>query len=115
MNAKSLKGYVMVVFSGLVVLAAVLLIVLQWGNTSAFSAYGKNYGDNAPGGINTALLMLGSAAGGIVLAVMLWMLYRGIRELRAGWKKDDARRTRKRIGDLEKSRASEPSKPSGAE
>ena len=104
MNTSSVKGYVLVVFSGLAILAAVLLLVLQWGNRSAFSLYGKNYGQNPPdGGVNTALLMLLSAAGGLVMAGLIWILFRGARAIRKGRRAEAQEQIRRRLKDLEKS------------
>jgi len=69
---KSLKSYIMVVLSGLVIFATVLLVVLQWGNTGKFSLYGKNIDD-----ANTAIIMLCSAGGGVVLVYVCRMMIRG--------------------------------------
>ena len=60
------KAYLQAILGGLVILAVVVLVLLQWGNTGAFSFYGKNIKD-----ANTALLVLASAAGGIA---MLWII-----------------------------------------
>jgi hypothetical protein len=71
MKYEMIKGYLQVILSGLVLLAGVVLAVLQWGNASAFSLYGQNRN------VNTALLMVCSAAGGIVAVWMCKLLYRG--------------------------------------
>jgi type VI protein secretion system component VasK len=55
------KNYVKVVVGGLVSLAAIILIALQWGNeTGNFSLYGKVMV------VNLALLMLLTAVGGAI-------------------------------------------------
>ncbi|MDY6913358.1 MAG: hypothetical protein SVT52_02725 [Planctomycetota bacterium] len=61
MNYQNVKGTAYVVLSGIVLLAIVLLVILQWGNNSDFSLYGKNVQ------ANTAVLMVLSAVGGFVL------------------------------------------------
>ncbi len=66
MNIKLIGAYVGAIGSGLVVLLAALLVMLQWGNHSDFSLFGKNIDD-----ANTALLMLCSVAFGVAL---LWLL-----------------------------------------
>ena len=79
MNLNLLKGYVLIVLSGLVILAAVVLVALQWGNRGNFSLYGKNIPD-----ANTAVVVLASAAGGVVLLFLPMLLARGISALRMG-------------------------------
>ena len=71
MSMKMIKGYTLVVFSSILLAAAVVLVALQWGNHAELSVYGKNYSirilnNRTEGGANTALLMLLSAVGGIV-------------------------------------------------
>ncbi|MGA2265841.1 MAG: hypothetical protein ABSH10_05360 [Phycisphaerae bacterium] len=68
----ALKFYVRVIFSGLVLLAGVVLLILQWGNKAKFSLYGSN---KEP---NTLMLMLCSAVGGVVAWWLIKMLWRGI-------------------------------------
>ena len=87
MNFRTFKAYVVVILSGLVILAAVLLIVLQWGNAAEFSAYGKNIDidkteGRTTGGVNTALLMLFSMIGGLLLFVLCRWFIGGLRNLR---------------------------------
>ncbi len=71
------KGFFFLISGGLVIVAAAVLILFQWGNTARFSLYGKNI-DNA----NTALLMALSALGGITLLLMFWLVLLGIKALR---------------------------------
>lgn len=68
MKAKLVGAYVGAVFSGLVVLLAALLVILQWANTSKFLLFGK---DTFP---NTALLILGCVAFGALLPWLLKLL-----------------------------------------
>jgi hypothetical protein len=69
MTGSSLKARIAAVFSSLVILAGVLLIALQWGNEGDFSLYGKNIPD-----AKMWLIMLASAAGGLVLYWMFRLL-----------------------------------------
>ena len=88
MQFNSLKGYFLAIPSGLVLLAAALLVVLQWGNAAEFSLYGKNFsvhltdGGKVIGGVNTTLLMIFSAAGGVVMVLVGKMMVRGLMALR---------------------------------
>ena len=70
MPFSKIKSHVLVAICGLVLLAVLLLLILQWGNTSAFSFFGKSYGTSTPGGVNTGLIMLACLVGGPVL---LWL------------------------------------------
>jgi len=88
MSFKTVKGYLMVVFSGAILLAVALLVILQWGNASDFSLYGKNYSPilvdgKKQGGVNTGFLMLMSAAGGVICLLLARMLIRGALLLRS--------------------------------
>ncbi len=86
------KGYLYTVFSGLVLLAAGLLIVLQWARIAQFSLFGYPYdivsvGDQGvKGGVNTAVLILASIAFGIVSPWLVKLLFRGIGLLRKAGK-----------------------------
>lgn len=98
MSVKRVKGTVLVVVSGAVILAAGVLIVLQWGNPAEFSLYGKNYsirfqedGKTATEGVNTGLLMLCSAAGGVLVFWMTKVLLGGIGALRKASKESETR------------------------
>jgi uncharacterized integral membrane protein len=79
MNLNLLKGYVLVILSGAVILAAAILVTLQWGNKTRFSLYGKNIDD-----ANTLVVMVGSAVAGVVLLFMIKMMIRGMLALRRG-------------------------------
>jgi hypothetical protein len=67
-----LKAYVFVVLSGVVLLAAAIFVALQWGGQSTFSAFGPDIT------VRTIYLVLGAAAGGVVLHWMLWLMVRGV-------------------------------------
>ena len=120
MNIRMAKGYVLTVFSGLLLLAAALLLILQAQNRAEFSLYGKNISiryqeDGGPvGGVNTAVLMLSSAVGGVGALLLGWVLVRGIRLLRRGWKQSEAAQASKRIEALEKARKREDAESQGA-
>ena len=87
MNFKTVRAYIIAVVCGLILLAAVLLVILQWGNPAEFSLYGKNYSlrfqkdGSASGGVNTGLLIIISAAGGILLFYVCKLLVWGIRTI----------------------------------
>ena len=72
MKLAAVKFYLMIVVSGLVLLAGVVLVVLQWGNQADFSLYGKNMKSL------TWALILASAVGGLVVWAMVKVLWRGI-------------------------------------
>ena len=76
MKISSVKAYSMVVFSGLVILAAIILVALQWGNHTNVTMYGPSVE------VNTALLMVCSGVGGVVFLLVAILMYRGIRLLR---------------------------------
>lgn len=66
------KNYLKVIVGGLISLAAIILIALQWGNeTGNFSLYGKVMT------VNLAVLMLLTAIGGAVVWVTLRWLATG--------------------------------------
>jgi len=91
MKLSLLKGYVQAIVSGLIILAAVLLVALQWDQVAGFSLFGKRYdivvvNDDVRGGVNTALLMLFSAIGGVVLYFLVKVLFHGALTLRKGFR-----------------------------
>ncbi len=89
MRFKTLQGYVLVVVLGLLLIAATILVLLQWGNTSTFSLYGKN---TQP---NTAVIILASVVGGVVLIPLLKLFFHGIRDIRRGRMQESADRVEK--------------------
>ncbi len=70
MPFSKIKSHILVTVCGIALLAVFILLILQWGNTSAFSFFGKSYGTSTPGGVNTGLIMLACLVGGPVL---LWL------------------------------------------
>ena len=76
MKIGSVKAYSMVVFSGLMILATVILVALQWGNKTNVTMYGPSVE------VNTALLMVCSGLGGVVFLLVTLLMIRGIRLLR---------------------------------
>ncbi len=75
----AIKHYVQAIVSGAILLAALVLLVLQWGNKAELTAYGPKKD------INTLLLMLACAVGGVVawwLFKVLWRSTLAIHKLR---------------------------------
>jgi len=83
MNA--FKAYLFVVVGGSALLAAAVFTALQWGSLSKFSAFGPEVPTR------TIYLVLGSAAGGVVV---FWMARLTVRGALALWER---RRQEKRI------------------
>jgi len=98
MKLSTLKGYVFVVATGLVGLAAAVLVVLQWGNKADFTAYGPHVE------VNTALLMLLSAAGGLVGLFVAKAFIIGVRSIGRGRRQQARQQAEKRLDALEKAR-----------
>ncbi len=71
------KGWLYVLYSGLFLAAAILLVLLQWGNSADFSLYGKNLP-----GVNVALLMVLCVLGGLKARWAVKVLFRGLGLLR---------------------------------
>ena len=97
MNWNLVKGYVLVVLSGLIIFATAVLIVVQWDLTAKFSVYASK-----PTEVSTLLLVVCSAAGGVVLLLLLKMMVVGISALRRGHRASDQQRTRQALQRLEK-------------
>lgn len=70
MKIQTLKSYFVLALTGVVILAAMVLVVLQWGNSAPFSFYGKNYPNESAGGVPLILLMLACLVAGPIL---LWL------------------------------------------
>lgn len=98
MSFGTFKGYVLVVVCGLVLLAATLLVVLQWGNQADFSLYGMNVKVNTAGVIIVSAV---SAVAAIVLARLFWY---GVQCLRKGRREQARKDTETRLRQFEKSR-----------
>lgn len=78
MNANVFKGYFLMISSGLVLIAALVLLILQWGNSATITLYGPAKS------VNTLLLMVLSAVGGVVAVFLGKALLRGVIALRKG-------------------------------
>ncbi len=76
MKVSRIKGWFLVVVSGLVLLSMVVLVTLQWGNHAQFSLYGQNRT------VNTMVLVALSLVGGAVMVGVVRLLRRGVRTLR---------------------------------
>jgi hypothetical protein len=75
MSVERIKGYLLTVVGGLPVLAAVVLVTLQWGNSAEISFFGKI----VP--VNIALLMALSALCGVVFVWLVKIFYSGMSAL----------------------------------
>ncbi len=71
------KGYVLVILSGVVVAAVVFLLALQWANTTTVTMYGPSIP------VNTAVLMLCSGVGGVIVMWVSELFLHGWRILRS--------------------------------
>lgn len=88
------KGYLYVVVSGLVLLAAAIFVAAQWdtGNDKlqcGFSVYGSP--DSRP----TIYVILASAVGGVLVYWMCRLMVRGVRTLRKA-RRDQSRPPKER-------------------
>jgi len=106
MNFASIKGYVLTIVSGAVLLAAVILVTLQWGQRASFSLYGKPYDihvveGKVTGGVNTSLLILLSGLGALVVVAMGWVLVHGIRVLLNSRRRQALQQVERRVEKLE--------------
>jgi len=75
MNGKTFLGWFLMVLCGLILAAAIVLVALQWSTTAEVTMYGKWMK------ANTALLMLCSAAGGLVAWFCVRLFFRGLGEV----------------------------------
>ncbi|MHC4983068.1 MAG: hypothetical protein ACYTF6_07870 [Planctomycetota bacterium] len=88
MKSRKILTYSVIVICGLVLAAGVVLLALQWAQRAGFNLYGYPYtihvhpDGKTAGGINTALLMLLSALGGIVAVFLVRFIFWAIRLLR---------------------------------
>ena len=113
MTLRTLKGYVMVILSGLLLSAAALLVILQWGRVSGFSLFGYPYeilvmDGKVKGGVNTALLMIISAVCGILAVLLVKMLVAGSLILRKRHRQEEQKQVAERLAKLEKSQQETP-------
>ena len=106
MNFNTVKGYVFIVFSSLVMVMAVRITILQGGLRANFRIFGwpedgiirADVGDS---GVVTGLLMLFSAVGGIVVYLCMNLLFSGIGAVKKG-KEEALRRIATKLSDLSK-------------
>jgi uncharacterized integral membrane protein len=73
---KKISGYILTIVSGLVLLAGVLLLTLQWGNNCGFSFYGKNIT------LNTGVVVLCSMLAGWLAPWVFRVMLIGIAKIR---------------------------------
>jgi len=76
MSYKSFAGYVQAIFGGLLFAAIVFLVLMQWNNNGKVWIYGLDLQ------VNTGLLMVCSAVGGVVLVWSGRAMWRGIAAVR---------------------------------
>jgi hypothetical protein len=96
MNLRIVKGYLVAVSSGIVLLAALVLLLIQWGNAADFSLYGMNAKPN------TGLLMLLSGIGGVMVYLLGRLTVLGIRWILKGRRELAAKQTTERLLNLDK-------------
>lgn len=113
MNFRMIKGYILVVLSGLLLLTGVLLVVLQWGRVCGFSLFGYPYeivlvDGKVQGGVNTLLLMVSSAVGGVLFLFLCRVFVSGVRSLRKARRRQVQEQTAKRLSKLEKAHRQTP-------
>ena len=104
MNYNTVKGYIFVILSSLILVTAVFTTILQGGLKANFSFFGWPEGGvmvGVEGGVNTGLLMLFSGVGGIISYLCMHMLFSGIGSARKG-REESARRTGTKLSDLNK-------------
>ncbi len=107
MNIRMIKGYVLVVFSGLALLAVALLVILQWGQSAGFSLFGRPYeiiviNSKVQGGVNTALLMIGSGIGGVLTILLCKVFFSGAMTLRKGRVQQTQKEAVQKLSEFEK-------------
>ncbi|MFP4353971.1 MAG: hypothetical protein ACLFUJ_02515 [Phycisphaerae bacterium] len=112
MPVSNAKNYFYVVIGGLVALAAIILIGLQWGqHTDTFNLYGKVTT------VNLSILVMLSAIGGVVVWYTSILLVRGtlgIWKYRRQQKKLD-RMADKKVADRDKAQKSAAKEPSAGQ
>jgi hypothetical protein len=82
MNFDLIKGYVLTGLSAAVLVAGGVLVLMNSENHGQFHLFVRSIPN-----FNIAGLMLWSAVGGLLLAGSAWMLVRGIKRIRAGYRK----------------------------
>jgi len=97
MNYNTIKGYICIVLSSLVLVMAVFITILQGALRSEFSLFGWPADRN----ISTGLLMLFSGVGGIIVYLCMHLLFSGIGSARKG-REESARKTGTKLSDLGK-------------
>ena len=76
MNWRVLRSYLFVLVTGPILLALVLLVVLQWGNTCSFSFYGKNLDK-----LSMVALIIGCLVAGAIAPRLVVMFLRSYRDV----------------------------------
>ena len=76
-NGSSLGGWLLTIVGGLVLLAALIFLLMQGAERASFNVFGGVKYE----GINTNVVMLFAALGGVILLYALRILIAGIRKL----------------------------------
>jgi uncharacterized integral membrane protein len=76
MFLKRINGYILAISAGLVLLAGALLLALQWGNSGAFSLFGKNMG------VKMGVALAGAAVAGWLTPKVFRIMLKGVRKIR---------------------------------
>ncbi len=98
MSFQAIKAYVRTIFGGLVLVAAILLIVLQWGNDADnFSFYGKVMSD-----ANLAMVMICCVVFGICLPWLGKQFFQGIKGVNRTRQAKDVRQKLKQVDETQK-------------
>jgi len=79
MGPSKIVAVFVLVVCGLILVAGIVLVALQWAQRADFNLYGYPYNSytqagRTHGGVNTALLMFLSAAGGIVAVFLVKLI-----------------------------------------
>jgi|GEM_PF-1746157 len=87
MSLRGIRGWLFTIIAALVLIAMAVLVLLQWNNPAQLNVYGVQYNvqvedGKAGGGVNTALLMLASAFGGLAAYGLARLLVHGVRLIR---------------------------------
>ena len=109
MARNTVKGYFLTILFGLLLLAAVIFLALQWGVRSEFSLYGKPVRD-----VPTIWIMLCCVVAGPILLLVCRLFFRGVWIL---WKsrRAEAQQQREILKEAGKIMGDQPSPPEGGQ
>ena len=101
---RAMKNYFVVIVSGAIIIAGVVLVVLQWDSRATVTMYGRLTH------VNTALLMVCAILFGLLLPCLVRTCLRGSRRIRAARHEKKARQTHREVARLARHVASEQKK-----